>query len=100
MRDLELSRPSMAHRLAARPAPRRKKYKLPEAYLIEAVFVLLFDAIFWSAEVRSPSALGLTGALVFALFGALLLFQAYVVRLREKPKPEPDSSELNQASDV
>jgi hypothetical protein len=86
--------------LAARPAPGRRRKRHYEEYLIYAVLLLLGDGIFWANEVRTPSVGRLAAGVVFAILGALILFHAYVVRLREKLEPDRESAGSDRAADA
>lgn len=81
---MPLPRVTLARPLAVHPTPSRRRTKHYEEYLVYPVLVLLFDGIFWANEVETPSVGRLLSGLVFAVVAALILFQAYVVRLREK----------------
>ena len=80
---MPLPRVTLARQLAVHPALGKRKRHFEE-YLVYAVLVLLFDGIFWANEVEGPSAGRLAAGLSFAVVATLILFQAYVVRLREK----------------
>jgi hypothetical protein len=84
--------------LAAHPAPGRRRKKHYEEYLVYAVLVLLFDGIFWANEAEGPSVGRLAAGLSFAVLGALILFQAYVVRLREKLERDGESAGSDRAA--
>lgn len=96
--DVPLPRMTLTRQLAAHPAQGQRRKKHYEEYLVYAVLTLLADVIFWANEVEAPSAGRLAAGLSFAVLGALILFRAYVVRLRERL--ERESAESDRAADV
>jgi hypothetical protein len=98
--DVRLPRLTLARHLAAHPAPGRRRTKHYEEYLVGAVLVLLFDGIFWANEAEAPSVGRLAAGLLFAVLGALILFEAYVVRLRAKLERDNESAGSDQAADA
>jgi hypothetical protein len=81
--DVPLPRVTLARQLAIHPALGKRNRHFEE-YLVYAGLVLLFDGIFWANEVEGPSVGRLAAGLAFAVVATLILFRAYVVRLREK----------------